>query len=342
MKRIDNIFKNLYDINENNKVNEYDNINENKVKRNTTFSLEFFPPKTPKGIDSLNTKLHNFANENPLFIDLTWGAGGSTSDLTLDLSAKWVQQNYNVNMHITCSNMTSNNINNILNIAKKNNIQNLLVLRGDIQKDHTTINEFTSAIDLIKYINSHFPSDFCLGVSGYPEGHPDQIEEIKESDIQTLTKDELMRMSIVNNKYFVCRDDKFLSDLIYLKSKITEGGSYIISQLFFDSNLFIQFVNHCRSIGITCPIIPGIMLLQSYNGLCNMINLCKVKVSQQIIDDLTLLKDNPEKFIQYSINLTKNIISHLYNNNITHFHLYTLNQDTIASEIISFIKNLNN
>lgn len=308
-------------------------INKNKI----SFSLEFFPPKTPKGIENLQTKIETLNQYHPLFIDLTWGAGGSTSELTLELASDWIKKNYNVNMHITCSNMSVDKINNVLNTAKNNKIKNLLVLRGDIPKDITYFTDFKSALDLVTHIKSNYHDDFCLGVSGYPEGHPDQIEEINSSDISSLSKKELIRLSYRDGKYYVCRDIKYNSDLNYLKQKINAGGSFIVSQLFFDFNIFLQFVDDCRSIGITCPIIPGIMLLQSYNSFYNMVNLCKVKVPQDLFSNLLQIKDQPELFIQFGINFNKNLISNLLSHNINHFHLYTLNQDTITKEIINFI-----
>ena len=139
-----------------------------------TFSLEFFPPKTPDGITNLKNRVVKFNQFNPMFIDLTWGAGGSTSELTLDLAKYWTHlttdnNKLNVNMHLTCTNMPVDQIRTTLDQAQQHGIHNLVALRGDPPRgeDKWTRTEsgFSCALDLVKYIRQNYGSDdFCISL----------------------------------------------------------------------------------------------------------------------------------------------------------------------------------
>jgi len=146
-------------------------------------SFEYFPPKTPEGVEKLHKCIEVMAQQDPLFMDMTWGAGGATSDLTLDISAKsQARHNVMVNMHLTCTNQVKEKCDFGLNGAKAAGICNIVALRGDPPKGQekweVTEGGFACALDLVKYTRQNYGDYFSLQVSGYPEGHPDVIKKV--------------------------------------------------------------------------------------------------------------------------------------------------------------------
>lgn len=402
---------------------------QSKSKEQVTYSLEFFPPKTPKGIETLNEKIQKIScleeGLRPLFIDITWGAGGSTKNLTaartLQLASQWTKitnANKNkdliVNMHLTCKNMSTEEVDQTLHTALQNNITNIIALRGDLPKDAIIVeDDFKSGLDLLTYMKQKFANEFCVSVSGYPEGHPDAIEDINEETLRNLSDSEKLRLSIKNIAsekssviaagqraggndgpvagdvatttqqsrcaefharqvesrhgakvpnnlnfsdkmsnsshvfsgghekniaYAVCKDDRYNAELTYLKRKVDAGADFIITQLFYDPYVFLAFKDRCRQIGITCPILPGIMVIYTYSGFMNMSKLCKTKVPQYVYDNVEKYKDDNEQIAKYGIFLAKEIISVLHQNGVNHFHLYTMNRD--VTDIMVYIQSL--
>jgi methylenetetrahydrofolate reductase (NADPH) len=280
------------------------------------FSVEFFPPKT-NNLDKLLTTIQYIIPFKPLFFDLTWGAGGSTADLTLNI-AQLLSSKFNipVNMHITCTNMPLNVLQNSLQTAKLSGINNIIALRGDkptekkeVEVEHT----ITNALELINYINSNFPSAFNISTSGYPEGH---------SDYSTSHS---------------CTAPEYL----YLKSKIDAGAKFIITQLFYDPSIFITFVQTCRhTYNIQCPIIPGIMLIQSYTGFHRMTKLCNTYVPPDILIEIEKYKDDPVALKQYGVKQATEMCQYLFNHNTKFFHFYSLNNYDVLIPVLENLVSL--
>ena len=181
---------------------------------------------------------------NPLWVDITWRQDES-SEMTLELCQHFQMfSNLDVMMHLTCNGMSKEQIDNALDKCQQYGVRNILALRGDPPKEgSTTVNEcgMTYAVDLIKYIRENYGDYFCIGCAGYPEVHTEAASE----------KD----------------------DLENLKAKIDAGADLIITQMFYDTKLFIEFVEKCKNIGITCPVIPGILPIQSYQGFMRMTSI---------------------------------------------------------------------
>jgi len=209
------------------------------------FSFEFFPPKTPEGNVNLFNRFDRMAIYNPLFIDITWSAGGKSckhDNKTLLITKE--TQDYcclNVNMHLTCNTSTTEDIIDTLNMCKEVGISNILALRGDPPQNNPDFNEneqeFKHAVDLVRLMRREYGDFFSISVAGYPYGHPDS-------------------------------EDKHM-DLMNLKEKVDAGADFIVSQLFFEASDFIEWVKRCREIGITCPILPGVLPIQGYKSLQN-------------------------------------------------------------------------
>ena len=258
-------------------------------------SIEFFPPKTDAGVSTLYKVLEKLKQYKPLFADVTWGAGGSTSDLTLELCRGIKQRGIPPNMHLTCTNMESILIDNALKGCKDSGISNILALRGDppVGEEVWTATDKTlcCALDLVKYIRKKYTKDeMCITVAGYPEGHPTSMTVV-EGGLESLTESELSRYSVdINDQgeevILCCRDAAFATEMAYLKSKVDAGADCIITQMIFDPQCYRTFVDACRAIGIMVPILPGIMCISAYAGFKKMTKFCKSRVPDAMLKAL--------------------------------------------------------
>jgi len=276
-----------------------DKIQQAQADGRCFWSFEYFPPKTQQGVQNLYDRMERMYALGPEFIDVTWGAGGTTSDLTLEI-CQTAQAVYGLEtcMHLTCTNMPKDKIDHALKEAKSAGIRNILALRGDPPRGQSNWtacdNGFSNAIDLVRYIRQQYGDYFCVSVAGYPEGHIDNPDRI--------------------------------ADLMHLKDKVDAGADYIVTQLFYDVPLFLEWVKECRSIGINCPILPGIMPIQSYNGFVRMTTLCKTKVPGFIFDALEPIKDDDQAVKDYGVKLAADMCQQLRDQGgLTGFHFYTLN-----------------
>lgn len=247
----------------------------------------------------------------PEFVDVTWGAGGSTSNATLDICTTAARHlGLETCMHLTCTNMHKDMIDHALKVCKDNGIQNILALRGDPPKGQerweAVEGGFSHAVDLVRYIRQEYGDYFGIGVAGYPEGHLDN--EDKEAD------------------------------LMFLKEKIDAGADYIITQLFYDVDLLIDFVARCRAIGITCPILPGVMPLHTYAGWKRMTTLCKTAVPEKMANDLEAIKDDDEAVKAYGERYCTDMIVRMQQEGITFFHFYTLNLEASVRNILEKLR----
>nr|CAB3497720.1 unnamed protein product [Digitaria exilis] len=282
----------------------------------TVFSFEYFPPKTDDGVDNLLERMDRMVAYGPTFCDITWGAGGSTADTTLKI-AKSMQNLVCVEtmMHLTCTNMPVEKIDHALQTIKSNGIQNVLALRGDPPHGQDKFVQveggFSCALNLVKHIKDKYDDYFGITVAGYPEAHPDEIKADGRAPPEAYNR-----------------------DLEYLKRKVDAGADFIITQLFYDTDIFLKFVNDCRQIGITCPIVPGIMPINNYNGFKRMTTFCKTKIPAEIIAALDPIKENDEAVKNYGIQLGTDMCKKILASGIKTLHLYTLNMDKSALAIL--------
>ncbi|KAG6579712.1 Methylenetetrahydrofolate reductase 2, partial [Cucurbita argyrosperma subsp. sororia] len=280
------------------------------------FSFEYFPPKTEDGVDNLFDRMDRMVAHNPSFCDITWGAGGSTADLTLDIANK--MQNMicvETMMHLTCTNMPVEKIDHALQTIKSNGLQNVLALRGDPPHGQDKFVQieggFACALDLVKHIRGKYGDYFGITVAGYPEAHPDVI-----------------------GSNGVATAEGYQSDLAYLKKKFDAGADLIVTQLFYDTDIFLKFVNDCRQIGITCPIVPGIMPINNYKGFLRMTSFCKTKIPDEVMAALEPIKDNEEAVKAYGIHLGTEMCKKILAHGIKTLHMYTLNMEKSALAIL--------
>lgn len=247
----------------------------------------------------------------PEFIDVTWGAGGSTSATTLEICTTAARHlGLETCMHLTCTNMQRETVDHALKVCRDNGIQNILALRGDPPKGQerwTAIEGgFSHAVDLVRYIRSTHGDYFGISVAGYPEGHIDS--------------------------------DSFDTDMQHLKEKVDAGADYIVTQLFYDVDIFLAFVRKCREIGITVPIVPGIMPLHTYAGWKRMTSLCKTIVPDHMANALEQIKDDDEAVKAYGERYCIEMILRIQAEGINCFHFYTLNLEASVKRILEALR----
>ncbi|KAF8987030.1 hypothetical protein BGZ52_006564 [Haplosporangium bisporale] len=277
-----------------------DKIAEKAAEKNPFYSFEYFPPKTSQGLSNLYDRIGRMQSLSPTFVTCTWGAGGSTFEKTTELSAvAQTVHGLETCMHLTCTNMDRGKVDDALAEAKRAGIQNILALRGDPprgQEYWTQVDDtFVHAIDLVRYIRQQYGDYFCIGVAGYPEGHMDSTETDSSVEIQ------------------------------YLKEKIDAGADFVLTQLFYDVDGFLAWEKQCRSQGILCPIIPGIMPIQSFNGFRRITKLAKIRVPTTVAESLEPIKNDDQKVKDYGVTLAADTIQRLLDAGITGFHICTLN-----------------
>ncbi|PTB79739.1 methylenetetrahydrofolate reductase [Trichoderma longibrachiatum ATCC 18648] len=294
------------------------------------FSLEFFPPKTQMGFSNLRVRLQRMERAlRPLFVNVTWGAGGSTAQKSLEL-AELCQRELGLTtcLHLTCTNMSQALIDQALDDARALGIRNILALRGDPPRaeyrdaDEPTeaSEEFTWAIDLVKYIRKKYGSYFCIGVAAYPEGHGDGSHPEGQS---------------------------FEHDLPYLVDKVQAGADFIMTQLFFDIDAYEKFEttlrNHPSGAFKTIPILPGLMPIQSYAMIKRTTKLSHAKMPDAIMDRLNVVKGDDERVKMVGVDILSELVEQIREIKSRTpgpkgFHFYTLNLEKSVSFILERTK----
>ncbi|KAI8458966.1 methylenetetrahydrofolate reductase [Phakopsora pachyrhizi] len=280
----------------------------------TSWSFEYFPPKTDNGFSNLYDRIERMSELGPIFIDITWGAGGTTSNLTTDF-VKMAHQNFGLEtcMHLTCTNMPKEKIDNALKQAYKFGCENILALRGDPPKgtDEWTATDggFEHAIDLIKHIRLSYGDHFDIAVAGFPEGHPNSI----------LSKDQ---------------------ETVYLREKIDAGANFIFTQMFYDVEIFIDWVRRIRAAGITVPVIPGIMPIQSWAQFKRITNFSKTIIPQHFLDQLEPIQSDDEAVRKVGTKLISDMCRRILDSDlgIKILHFYTMNLERGTKMILDELK----
>jgi len=320
-----------------------DLINKKEDGSKPFVSIEFFPPRTETGVKNLYSRMERMKKSiNPLFSDVTWGAGGSTAELTLDIAQQLRDTGHVANMHLTCTNMEKDGdpkkgVHSALETAKANGILNIVALRGDpaAGQDEWKAADggFTCALDLVKYIRENFGSDFGISVAGYPEGHPNAISLVE--DPSTMTEAEEARSSTEGGKVYTCRDDDYKKEMDYLKEKVDAGADFIITQMFFDTKVFGTFVKDCKTWGINCPIVPGLMCINAFGGFAKMTKFCKTRVPAELMAKMVSIKDDPDAVKAFGVEFGIKMCQDLIEIGVDVLHFYTLNLEKITYGILT-------
>ncbi len=280
-------------------------IREILKNQNTTLSFEFFPPKNEENSKQLFETIHNLTPLKPAYVSVTYGAGGSTRDLTHNLVTRLRKEtNIEIVSHLTCVGSTQDEIKSILERYEACDIHNIMALRGDPPKGETEfkapVNGFERAADLVRFIKKNFPK-MGIGVAGFPEGHPECSNRLKEMD--------------------------------YLKAKIDEGADYICTQLFFDNRDFYDFKERCELAGINVPIIAGIMPVRTKEGVRRMADLAaRSRFPARLLKMLSRAESDFD-IAQIGLHWATEQVNDLLHHDVKGIHFYTLNRSSTTIEI---------
>jgi methylenetetrahydrofolate reductase (NADPH) len=275
----------------------------------TTFSFEFFPPRTPESAETLRKTIEQLTPLMPSYVSVTYGAGGSTRQLTHDLVTRIQQEtDLTVISHLTCVGSTIPEIHAILETYQANGIHNIMALRGDPPRGSGPFvpmeDGFKNATELVAYIKKNFPR-FGIGVAGYPEGHPETPNRLKEMD--------------------------------YLKAKVDAGADFICTQLFFDNHLFFDFCERCELAGIKVPVLAGVMPITSRKSMQRMAELSGGSVFPAKLLRALARAENDDYAEKVGIHWATAQALDLLDNNVKGIHFYTLNQSKATMQIYEWL-----
>lgn len=261
-------------------------------------SLEFFPPKDDAGVESLRQSAAALKRISPDFVSVTYGAGGTTRERTAQVSTLLRNElGFTVMPHLTCVGHSRDELHALADRIHADGFRNIMTLRGDPPKGSTSFQTaadgLTYANELVALLKSRHP-DFCLGVGGYPEKHP----EAPSAE----------------------------SDLAALKRKVDAGASFITTQLFFDNDVFFAFVDRCRAQGITVPIVPGIMPVLSLKQVQRFTAMCGATLPTTLLRRLQATDDHPDVVEMIGLDWALDQIRDLLARGAPGYHLYIMNR----------------
>ena len=265
-----------------------------------TLSFEVFPPKTEDAYESVEHAAAEIAKLKPDFMSVTYGAGGGTSDYTVQI-ASTIQDVYKVTplAHLTCVSSTREKVHVVLEQLKERGIENILALRGDIPKDGKTPEVYHYASELIREIKS--AGDFCIGAACYPEGH---VESANKS-----------------------------VDMDYLKQKVEAGCDFLTTQMFFDNSVLYSYLYRIREKGITVPVIAGIMPVTNAGQIKRITQMSGSYLPSRFLSLVDKFGDKPGSMKQAGIAYATDEIIDLLANGVKGIHVYSMNKPDVAAKI---------
>ncbi len=275
-----------------------DILNSGKV----TVSCELFPPKQGADIQQVQEVVHDIAALGPDFMSVTYGAGGGTSQNTVKIAAEVQSCGVAALAHLTCVSSTKQQVSDVLEQLKANDIENILALRGDIPQnvDFPSPAHYHYASELIREIKAR--GDFCIGAACYPEGHVEC--EHKEDDIN------------------------------HLKQKVESGCDFLTTQMFFDNNLLYNFLYRILAKGISVPVVAGVMPVTNSKQIKRITSLSGTELPTRFKAIVDKFADKPQAMKQAGIAYATEQIIDLISNGVNSIHLYTMNKPDIAAKIM--------
>jgi methylenetetrahydrofolate reductase (NADPH) len=278
-------------------------------ERRPVFSFEFFPPKTDEGQATLEQTLEVLKDDAPDYVSVTYGAGGSTRERTVEIT-KWIKEDLGIEgmAHLSCVGEPTERLLEILRELEQAGIENVLALRGDPPRGETEWKPHPGglhySVELIEQIKSDF--DFCIGAACFPEVHPDA--------------------------------PNLQHDLKYAKQKVEAGASFLITQLFFDNELYFDFVEEARAAGIPVPIIPGIMPITNYKQIKTITGMCGASIPADLERELDERADDPEAVAELGTAYAALQCSDLLARGAPGVHFYTLNRSPATRAILAALR----
>jgi len=267
-------------------------------------SFEFFPPKKREALGQTRDLIRELSRFNPHFMTCTYGAGGGTRETTIEI-VDFIRNELSIPAvaHLTCVGHTTEDLDQILAKLQSTGLRNILALRGDPPKGETKFTPvaggLSSARELVGYIHEKF--DFNVAVAGYPEVHPEAASP--------------------------------QADLDYLKSKVDAGADLIITQLFFDADVYFSFQDKCRRAGIEVPILPGIMPISSIKQVRKFTGMCGATIPEGLQKSLEELEKEGDQVSEFGTEFATELVQKLFDGGAPGVHLYTLNKSSQVGKI---------
>ena len=271
------------------------------MSKNLSISFEFFPPQTAEGMEKLHATRKKLVALKPEFFSVTFGAGGSTRDRTLETVQQIQADGYPAAPHLSCVGSTRNNIRAILKTYKDLGIKRIVALRGDLPSGMAATGEFQYANELVAFIRTETGDHFHIEVAAYPEFHP-QAKSPRD-------------------------------DLLNFQRKINAGADSAITQYFYNADSYFYFVEQCRKLGITAPIVPGIMPIGKFSQLARFSDACGAEIPRWIRKTLESYGDDTASIQAFGLDVVTGLAERLLAGGAPGLHFYTLNQSAASLEI---------
>ena len=268
---------------------------------NPEVSFEFFPPKTVEGVLKLRETRKQLASLNPKFFSVTFGAGGSTRDRTMDAVLEIQAEGFEAAPHISGISSSKEEILSLLTNYQSHGIRRLVVLRGDLPSGEVSSGDFAYASQLVAFIREKTGDWFQIEVAAYPETHPEA-------------------RSAAN-------------DLKHFKTKVDAGANAAITQYFYNADAYYQFVDQCQKLGIEIPILPGVMPIYNYTQLARFSNVCGAEIPRWLRLRLEDYGDDIASVRAFGLDVVTDLCEKLLSGGAPGLHFYTLNQSGIISNI---------
>lgn len=274
-----------------------------------TFSFEFFPPRTEQGEQNLLAALRDLTALEPDYVSVTYGAGGTTQGKTIEIIER-IKHDFGLEAmaHFTCVNATEQELRGVLDRMRAAGIHNVLALRGDPPQGQErwtkTAGGLEYSSELVALLNADY--EFAVGAACFPEGHIDAASPE--------------------------------TDLRYLKEKVDAGVDFLITQLFFDNDLYFDFVERAREAGVTVPIIPGIWPITGYQQIARVTAMCGATLPEHLLSELEQRKDSEEAVAEFGVAYATLQTADLLAKGAPGAHFYTLNRSPATRAILSALK----
>ncbi len=267
----------------------------------TPISFEFFPPNTPVGSDKLKTVVQDLAAVKPEFFSVTYGAGGSTRDKTLATVRDIAALGFEAAPHLSCVGSTESSIAEILATYRAQGIRRLVALRGDLPSGTATAGEFRYAADLVEFIRRTQGSDWFIEVAAYPEYHPQQRYARR--------------------------------DIEHFAAKVKAGADSAITQFFYNADAYFHFVDEVRALGVTVPIVPGIMPIHNYAKIAQFAARDGIEIPRWVALKMEGYLDDAASIRAFGVDVVSRLCQRLIAGGAPGIHFYTLNQSTLSLDI---------
>ncbi len=266
-----------------------------------TFSFEFFPPQTPEGMQKLRATRIQLAQFNPKFFSVTFGAGGSTRERTLETVLEIQAEGYPVAPHLSCIGSTRENIRAILEKYRDHGISHLVALRGDLPSGMAQAGEFRFANELVAFIRQEFGDAFWIEVAAYPEYHPQARSA--------------------------------LEDFTNFKRKVEAGANAAITQFFYNVDAYLHFIEMCEAANLNIPVVPGIMPISKFSQLARFADSCGAEIPRWIRRKLESFGDDIPSIQAFGLDVVTALCARLLETGAPGLHFYTLNSATLPTKI---------